>query len=74
MIDMASSYNSEAIVKAALTEVAEGDDPIEREEVVLVTKVGYVQSQAQFEAVRDLGVDMITIEGQNGYCLHPKFI
>jgi len=44
VIDMASSYNSEPIVKAALDEVASGNDaePITREEVVLVTKVGYV--------------------------------
>ena len=44
MIDMASSYNSEPIVKAALAEAASGNDsePITRDEIVLVTKVGYV--------------------------------
>jgi len=43
---MASSYNSETIVKAAMAEVALGADfdPITREDLVLVTKVGYVQS------------------------------
>jgi len=76
VIDMASSYDSEIIVKAALTEVASGtdSDPIEREDLVLTTKVGYVQSQSQFEAVRDLGLKMLKIDGQNGYCLHPLFI
>ena len=65
----------------ALAEAAKGCEkqrfpPVERDGVVLVTKVGYVQSESQFKAVSDLGLkdQMIKIEGGNGYCIAPAFI
>eukprot|EP01063_Lacrimia_lanifica_P018346 TRINITY_DN25270_c0_g1_i1.p1 TRINITY_DN25270_c0_g1~~TRINITY_DN25270_c0_g1_i1.p1 ORF type:complete len:454 (+),score=215.99 TRINITY_DN25270_c0_g1_i1:56-1417(+) len=71
LIDMASNYGSEPVVREALKGV-------DREGVVLVTKVGYVQSAEQVALLKKLdvpGEDLITLPNHKGlYCLHPKFV